>query len=226
MTVLVLGVAALAALKARAQGPQRIDLLVNFSHAGFAVAQLAVVVLAATVIGSEYGTGSIRTSLAAVPWRVRWLAAKTVTVAGLVLVTGSALSIASFALVHLSVPEVSGSVRDPGVIRAVLGAGLYLSGLAVLSLAVTAALRSTVGGIVTVFALIFVLPGVVALSPLSGAERFLPGGLLPPNAGWSITQVDPSQLGGLPPWTGFAVLCAWAAAALAGAGYLLVRRDA
>jgi uncharacterized membrane protein len=30
----------------------------------------------------------------------------------------------------------------------------------------------------------------------------------------------------LPPWAGFAVLCAWTAAALLTAGYLLRRRDA
>ncbi|WP_369394907.1 ABC transporter permease [Streptomyces sp. CG1] len=222
----IVGAATLAAVKTHSQGPHTIAVTVNFSHLGLMVGQLSVIVLAVTAIGSEYGTGTIRVSLAATPWRTRWLAAKTVTVAALGLVTGTVLSIACFALVYLCTPHVSGSITTPGVIRAVLGVGLYLCALSVLSLAVGTVLRSTVGGIVAMFALVYVVPGVVALSPLRELERFLPAGITPPNAGWTIMQVDPDWLGGLPPWAGFAVLCTWAAAAMAGATYLLHTRDA
>ncbi|MEW1660441.1 ABC transporter permease [Streptomyces sp. NPDC093707] len=220
------GAAVLVAVKARSQGPRTIDVTVNFSHLGIMVGQLAVIVLAVTAIGSEYRTGTICVSLTAAPRRARWLAAKTVTVAALGLVTGTILSIACFALVYLCTPHVFGSLTTPGVVRAVVGVGLYLCALSVLSLAVGAVLRSTVGGIVAMFALVYVVPGVVALSPLRELERFLPAGISPPNAGWTIMQVAPEWLGGLPPWAGFAVLCAWAAAAMAGATYLLHTRDA
>lgn len=220
----VVGAAALAAVKARSQSPHTIDVTVNFSHLGLPVGQLAVIVLAVTAIGSEYGTGTIRVTLTATPWRTRWLAAKTVTVAALGLVTGTVLSILCFALVYLCTPH-TGSVT-PGVVRAVLGVALYLCALSVLSLAVGAVLRSTVGGIVAMFALVYVVPGVVALSPLRELERFLPAGAMPHNAGWTIMQVDPEWLGGLSPLAGFAVLCTWAAAALAGAACLLHTRDA
>ncbi|MER0481012.1 ABC transporter permease [Streptomyces sp. Edi2] len=224
--LLVVGGAVLVAVKARTQGPQAIDVTVNFSRVGLMIGQLAVIVLAVTAIGSEYSTGTIRVSLTAAPWRTRWLAAKTVTVAALGLVTGTVLSIVCFALVYLCAPAVSGSLMTPGVIRAVLGAGPYLCVLSVLSLAVGAVLRSTVGAIIAMFTLVYVVPGVVAGSPLRELERFLPAGILPPNAGWTIMQVDPGRLGGLPPWAGFAVLCTWAAVAMAGAACLLQTRDA
>ncbi|MET8679387.1 hypothetical protein ABZW18_17885 [Streptomyces sp. NPDC004647] len=221
----VLGVATLIALDKEPPGPHPIAWVVNVSHFGLLVGQLAVVVFAVTAIGSEYGTGLIRTSLAAVPWRGRWLVAKALVVAVLTLVAGGLLSVAAFAVVHSTTPDVAGSVLEPGVIRAVLGSGLYLSGLAVLSLAVGALVRNTAGGIAAMFALIFVVPVIVAASPLIRLGRFLPVGSGPPSSGWAITQLGP-MLGGLTPWAGFAVLCAWAGLAMAGAVHLLRVRDA
>ena len=49
--------------------------------------------------------------------------------------------------------------------------------------------------------------------------------LLPNNAGASLLSVH-HQSGSLAPWTGFAVMCAYAAVAIAGAAYALKRRDA
>ncbi|MFC9237891.1 ABC transporter permease [Streptomyces decoyicus] len=207
------------------EGPQPIGQLVINSHIGYGVGQLAVVVLAVTTIGSEYSTGTIRTSLTAVPWRRPWLAAKALVTAALVLVTGVLLSIVCFAVAYASAPAVAGSVTDPSVVRAVLGGGLYLSALAVLSLAVGAILRSTVGGIVVMFTLIFVVPALGSAPALSRFAHFLPGSLAPGSAGWTIMQPGP-MLGGLGPWAGFGVLCAWVAVAMAGALYLLDKRDA
>jgi ABC-type transport system involved in multi-copper enzyme maturation permease subunit len=225
LTTLAVGVAALVALKEQRQGPQSIQVLVSMSHLGLSFGQLAVVVLAATSIGSEYNSGMIHTSLVAVPRRARWLLAKAFVVGALALVTGMVLSAISFAIVYASAPADPGTFVDPQVIRAVLGVGLYLGMLAVLSLAVTTIVRGTAGGIVVMFVLIFVVPLLVSGSPLSSTERFLPVGIVPPNAGFAITQVAP-MLGGLAPWVGFAVLCAWTVAAMAAALYRLVRRDA
>ncbi|QHC23853.1 ABC transporter permease [Streptomyces sp. GS7] len=225
LTALAVGVAALVALKEQTPGRQSIEVLVSMSHLGLSVGQLAVVVLAATSIGTEYGTGMIRTSLTAVPRRVRWLVAKALVVGALALVTGALLSLISFAVGYASAPAVSGTFADPQVVRAVLGFGLYLGMLAVLSLAVTTIVRGTAGGIIVMFVLILVVPLLVSGSPVSRMERFLPVGMTPPNAGLAVTQVAP-MLGGLPPWGGFAVLCAWTAAAMGAALWLLGRRDA
>ncbi|MET7797889.1 ABC transporter permease [Streptomyces decoyicus] len=219
------GISGIVATAIDKKGPQPIGQLVINSHIGYGVGQLAVVVLAVTTIGSEYSTGTIRTSLTAVPWRRPWLVAKALVTAALVLVTGVLLSIVCFAVEYASAPAVSGSVTDPSVVRAVLGGGLYLSALAVLSLAVGAMLRSTVGGIVVMFTLLFVVPALASAPALSRLARLLPGSLTPGSAGWTIMQPGP-MLGGLGPWAGFGVLCAWAAVAMAGALYLLDKRDA
>ncbi|MFC9229444.1 ABC transporter permease [Streptomyces decoyicus] len=219
------GISVVMATAIDKEGPQPIGQLVINSHIGYGVGQLAVVVLAVTTIGSEYSTGTIRTSLTAVPWRRPWLVAKALVTAALVLVTGVLLSIVCFAVEYASAPAVAGSVADPSVVRAVLGGGLYLSALAVLSLAVGAILRSTVGGIVVMFTLIFVVPALGSAPALSRLAHFLPGSLAPGSAGWTIMQPGP-MLGGLGPWAGFGVLCAWAAVAMAGALYLLDKRDA
>ncbi|MGY5124234.1 ABC transporter permease [Streptomyces nigrescens] len=224
LTALAVGVAALIALKEQTQVPRSLPVLVNLSQLGLSIGQLAVVVLAATSIGSEYNSGMIRTSLVAVPRRARWLLAKAFVVGALALVTGMVLSVISFAIVYASVPADLGTFADPQVIRAVLGVGLYLGVLAVLSLAVTTIVRGTAGGVVVMFVLICVVPVLVPGSALSSMERFLPVGMLPPNAGLAITQVAP-MFGGLAPWVGFAVLCAWTVAAMAAALYRLVRRD-
>ncbi|MGW9174535.1 ABC transporter permease [Streptomyces decoyicus] len=219
------GISVILATAIDKQGPQPIGQLVINSHIGYGVGQLAVVVLAVTTIGSEYSTGTIRTSLTAVPWRRPWLVAKALVTAALVLVTGVLLSIVCFAVEYASAPAVAGSVTDPSVVRAVLGGGLYLSALAVLAMAVGAILRSTVGGIVVMFTLIFVVPTLGSVPALSRLAHFLPGSLTPGSAGWTIMQPGP-MLGGLGPWAGFGVLCAWAAVAMAGALYLLDKRDA
>ncbi|WP_329179007.1 ABC transporter permease [Streptomyces decoyicus] len=219
------GISVIMATVIDKEGPQPIAQMVINSHIGFGVGQLAVVVLAVTTIGSEYSTGTIRTSLTAVPRRGPWLMAKALVTAALVLVTGVLLSIVCFTVEYSSAPAVAGSVTDPSVVRAVLGGGLYLSALAVLALAVGAVLRSTVGGIVVMFTLLFVVPTLAATPVLSGLGHFLPGSLVPGSAGWAIMQPGP-MLGGLGPWAGFGVLCAWAAAAMAGALYLLDKRDA
>lgn len=56
------------------QGPQMPD-PVSLSLAGTAFGLLAMMVLGVLVISSEYGTGMIRSSLAAVPQRLRFLLA-------------------------------------------------------------------------------------------------------------------------------------------------------
>ena len=60
----------------------------SVSLSGLALAQLAIGVLGVLVITSEYSTGSIQTSLAAVPRRGRFLAAKATVLTAVSLITG------------------------------------------------------------------------------------------------------------------------------------------
>jgi hypothetical protein len=107
------------------------------SLAGVAIASLAIAVLGVLCISSEYSSGMIRTSLIAVPKRGRVLAAKSLVFAGVTFVVGEVTSFTAFfvgqALISGHAPHAA--LGDPGVARAVAGAGLYLTALAVLSVA-------------------------------------------------------------------------------------------
>ncbi|WP_182525271.1 ABC transporter permease subunit [Nocardioides dongkuii] len=193
--------------------------------AGVQVAQLVIGVLGVLAITSEYSTGTIRTTLTAVPSRLPVLWAKVTVVA---IATFSALG-ASALVAFLAGQALIGSgdvttatLGDPGVLRAVLGVAAFLTGTALLGLALGALLRSTAGAISTLFGLIFVLPGLgFLLLPASGRDDVLQ--YLPSMAGSSFTSVapDPSLLS---PVVGAAVFGAWILVPLLGAAVAFLRR--
>jgi ABC-2 type transport system permease protein len=192
---------------------------------GSQIAQLAIGILGILVITGEYSTGMIRASLSAVPKRLPMLWGKAVVFASVTfaLMLPSVL-IAFFASQSiLSRHHASYSWSHPGVSRAVIGAVLYLTVIAVLTLAIGTILRSTAGGISAFAAIFFVLPPLMDVLPKSWNNAISP--YLPSNAGRAILNLTHDS-GSLAPWTGFALFAAYAAVALAVAAVLLVRRDA
>ena len=115
---------------------------------GVGLGQLAIGVLGVLVITSEYSSGVIRASLLAVPRRLPVLAAKAVVFAVLLLVVTEIVAFCSFfvgsAILHAHVPV---SLSGSGVTRAVAGAGLYLTVLGLLALAIGTMIRHTAGAI-------------------------------------------------------------------------------
>ena len=191
--------------------------------AGVQLAQLAIGVLGVLVITAEYSTGMIRASFTAVPKRLPVLWAKAI-VYGLTLlalmipsvliafVVGEAL----FSRHHINIP-----FSHPGVARAVIGAALYLTVVGLFGLGLGAIVRNTAGGIASFAAIMFVLPPLMNVLPTSWNDAASP--YLPLAAGESILSITPGNH--LSPWVGFALFCGYAAAALAVAAVLLVRRD-
>jgi ABC-2 type transport system permease protein len=192
---------------------------------GLGFGQLAICVLGVLIISSEYSTGLIRSSLLAVPRRAPMLAAKAVVFAVLVLIAGEVVSLGSFfigsAILHSHAPVALG---DPGVTRAVIGAGLYLAVLGLFSLAIGGLLRHTAGAISTAIGVVFVLPIIGTFLPGSWGQHI--HDYLPSVAGPMIAQAHQGTDQVLSPWQGFGVFCAWTVLLLAGAFYLLQRRDA
>jgi ABC-2 type transport system permease protein len=193
---------------------------------GLGLGQLAICVLGALTITTEYSTGVIRASLLAVPKRIPMLVAKAAVFALLILVLGEIMSFCSFfigqAIVH-SVTTVS--LSQPGVTRAVIGAGLYLTVLGLFAMAIGGLIRHTGGAIATVLGLVLVVPGLLSL-----LDSYYWGNHIhawfPTVAGGYITadHQQASQL--LSPWQGFAVFCGWTLLLMIAAGYVLRRRDA
>ncbi|HEV3288084.1 MAG TPA: ABC transporter permease subunit [Streptosporangiaceae bacterium] len=192
---------------------------------GLGLGQLAICVLGALVITSEYSSGTIRASLLAVPRRIPILIAKGVVFAALVFVVAEVVSFACFfigaAIVH---SRVTVSLSQPGVTRAVLGSGFYLTVLGLFALAIGALIRHTAGAITTVIGLVLVIFPLTGLLPYSWGAHI--HAYAPTVAGQLITA-DQQQAGQLlTPWQGFGVFCGWTALLLIAAAYLLKRRDA
>lgn len=195
------------------------------STGGLGLAQLAIGVLGVLAITSEYSTGTIRTSLAAVPHRGRFLAAKAAVFGGVTLVVGEFLSFVSFligqALISGKAP--SANFGQSHVLRAVIGAGLYLVVLGLFGVALGTLVRNAAAAIAILVAVIFVLPGVAAALPTSiehTVEKYWPT-----QAGSQITNVV-RQSHTLPAWPGFGIMCLFVAVVLAAAFAVLARRDA
>ena len=192
---------------------------------GYFLAQLAVGVLGVLMISGEYATGMIRASLAAVPRRLPVLWAKAGLYAAVVWVLTTASALVAFLVGQslMSSRHIGVSLGDPGVLRMVLGAGLYLTVVGLLGVAIGALIRNTAGGIATVFGLLLVVPVLAEALPTSWGNHV--NQWLPSNAGQSLLTLH-HEAHTLQPWTGFAVFCLYAVVALAGAALLLKRRDA
>jgi ABC-type transport system involved in multi-copper enzyme maturation permease subunit len=207
--------------------------------AGVFVGLIAVVVVAAMFFTVEYRWGLIRVTLAATPHRVRVLAAKAIVIGSVAFVTGLAASILA---VWLGVPKERNEgeyvlpVSTLTEVRVIVGTAAVVAVAAVLAVAIGAILRRSAAAVSAVIALIVL--------PILLSDTVLPGGVagwvlrITPAAGLAIQQSIPnypqvttsaSAIAGaypLTPWAGFAVLCLYAAAALAIAAVLLRRRDA
>jgi ABC-2 type transport system permease protein len=195
------------------------------SLSGLALAQLAVAVLGVMVIAGEYSSGMVRTSLAAVPRRWRFLAAKCAVFTAAIVVVGEIISFAAFLIGQPIIGRwaPNAALGDPGVTRAVIGGGLYLAAIGLLAIAVGALLRNMAGGIAVMVAFIFVLPIVSNALPSSWGHPVRKW--WPSDAGSQIASVVRTAHT-LSPWAGFAWFVGFTAVVLAIAFLLLNRRDA
>jgi ABC-type transport system involved in multi-copper enzyme maturation permease subunit len=189
------------------------------------VAQFAVAVIGVMAISSEYATGMIRSTLQAQPRRATMLGAKLAVLGMLMFVVGEVLSFGAFFVGKLVIgSKVPVNLDDPGVLRAVFGAGLYITVLALFSFAVGLILRHTAGAITAVLGLMMVVSQLTQLLPGTVGHHI--HAWMPTNAGYLILeqQVDPEAL--LTPWQGLGVFAGWTVLLLLVGTYLLRRRDA
>ena len=192
---------------------------------GLFLAQLAIGVLGVLMVTNEYATGMIRNTFAAVPQRSAVLAAKLVVFSAVALVVATLTSFVAFLVGQsiLSQKHVQASLGDPGVLRAVIGAGLYLVGIGVLGIGLGVLLRRTAGAIATLVGLVIVFP--ILSQALPSPWNTDVAKVLPDGAGQAIMQVRHTSES-LSPWVGFALFCAYIAVILGLAFFSLARRDA
>ena len=198
---------------------------VAVSLSGVQLAQLAVGVLGVLLITSEYATGLIRTSLAAVPRRLPVLWGKAALLAAAIVAVSLPAGLAAFLAGQsiLGRQHLSVSLSQPGVARAVIGSALYLAVAGLIGLGLGALLRSTAGGIAALFGLLFALQIVAGFLPGSWSDDV--GKYLPSTAGLAVTTVRPDPAS-LSPWVGFGVFCLYAIVLLGAAAQRMRRGDA
>jgi len=216
--------------------------------AGTFVGLIPLIVVAAMFITAEYRRGLIRVSLTAAPRRGRLLAAKAVVIGAVGFVAGLAAAALALAAGTPLLRRAGGLAWPVSLLteaRMAAGTGALLAVAAVLALAIGTIVRRSALAVAVVIVVV-VVPYLLAFGPLPGSQPqgSGPGGgggwplQITPAAAMSLQQavpqfhqliaVYPLQAGYYPlaPWAGLAVECAWAAAALALAYYLLRRRDA
>jgi len=207
---------------------------VKLALTGVWLGQAAVLVLGALSMGAEYGTGTIRTTLTAIPRRWTVLASKATILAATTAAAGALAILASLYTARLILPGNGFSpaqgyplltLTDTTTLRAALGSILCLILIAFLGLGLAALLRDTTAAITTGLGLLYVIP---LLADLLGSptwkdhlERWAP---MP--AGLAIQATR--DLARLPigPWPGLGVLAAYAVGLLAAGGVLFETRDA
>jgi ABC-2 type transport system permease protein len=225
---------------------------------GIFLGQLIFGVLGVLVMSAEYGTGTIRATLSAVPRRPVVLAAKVLVFGAVAVVVSEILAFSGFAVgqallsakhavgtstalaqrahqLGIKIPHNlqgvlstgSASLGQTGVLRAVVGAGLYLAVLGLLALGLATIIRHTAGAISAFAVVVLVLPLIVQALPTSINEAV--ARYLPANIGLVMFSTDgvPERLGPtFTPWAGFALLVLYAVVVLGVGCWVLVRRDA
>ncbi|MET8558510.1 ABC transporter permease [Streptomyces sp. NPDC004959] len=194
------------------------------SFAGMGLGQLAMIVFGVLVVSNEYSTGMIRTSLAAVPRRGVFFFSKVAVATVLAFLVGLITAFVSFFVGQLILGDHGASIGDHGVLRAVFGAALYMTLIAMFSMGVAAMLRSPLLSLGILMPFFFIISSI--LGNVNATKKV--GQYLPDQAGTKIMQVVPPLHDNTPygPWGGLLIMVAWVAAALL-VGYALLRhRDA
>jgi ABC-2 type transport system permease protein len=220
-----IGLSALVAAtlaNAPGNGPPVDPLLPGVISQEYAV--LAVGVLGVLAFSTEYSTGLIRTTFASVPHRRAVLAAKAAVIGAVTLVAGELVAFAAFSIVQavLARKHHGVSLSHPGVLGAVLAAGLLLFVVATMGLGLGAIIRHTAGGIAALVGLIF-LPAILGLLPQPWGGRVGRFTLL--DAARQVTALHPATNLFAPAWS-LLVLLAWPAVTLLAAAVAITRRDA
>ena len=221
------GIALIVAYNTRHITPniQADDHVASSTMQGYYLGQLLIGALGVLFVTGEYSTGMIRSTFAAVPTRIPVLWAKLIVFVVVTAVSMIAVCLVGFlaAQAVISNYRVGYSLTDPGVLRVVIGTGVYLTLIGVIGAMIGWIVRSTPGALVAYIAVILVLPilfGTVLGTWGKDIAQFMPS-----EAGGSFVRTirEPNTL---TPWTGLAVLAGWAVVGVIVAMVELRRRDA
>jgi len=187
---------------------------------GFIIGQLFIAAFGALALTGEYATGMISATLTAQPRRIDVYATKALVVAALSFIAGLITGFISFfacQAILASTHAPTAKIGDPGVLRSLIGSGLYLAVAALFAFGLAALLRSSAGAITAAIGLLFVPPLLVNALPTSLNNDV--GRWLPSQAGADLLS-PMTQAHQFSAWAGFGLFCVYTAI-LAGAGLMV-----
>lgn len=192
--------------------------------------QISLATIGVLAITSEHATGMIRASLTAVPSRGTLLLAKAAVVGGVTFVAAHVVLLVTYVAARLIAGDRQLGFNSTGFsddLPLLFASGVSVTVLALVGLGLGAVTRSTAAAIVSVVAMLFVLPGIATYLPQPWNSRV--ASLLLPNL---VPQIAGDRLssrlgdGLLSPGVAFVALISYALVALAVGFYFLWRRDA
>lgn len=208
------------------------DMVATVASSGLLPATIAIAVLAALTVTSEYSTGSIRSTAAAVPTRLPVLVAKLLVVVVVTFVVGALATVVSFGVGGLISSDVVPDLQAPEVTRILVGVPLFLAAFAAFTAAMGGLVRSTAGTIAVVMALLLAVENAISFIPWEPLKYVRP--LLPSSSGQALVSTQASLDGfaqmsprafDAGPWGGYAILLAWVVVLAVAAAVRLRAQD-
>jgi ABC-2 type transport system permease protein len=198
---------------------------VSTSLVGVIFAQFAIGVIGALFITSEYTSGSIRTTLAAVPRRIELVVGKLIVLVISVFIVSEIACFAAFTLGQSIFSGVvpTASLSNGNVLRAVILAGVYLTLISALACGLGLIIRHSAATISVYVSLLLIVPLIFAFLPQSWqnrGEKFLPSELGHAMASASSVANDFGA------WTSLLLLVVYVVVILGVGTALFARRDA
>lgn len=201
----------------------------NLSLTGILFGQLMIGILGVLVASAEFGTGTIRASLAAVPNRRMFLMAKATTFAIVAFLVSELASFVAFfagqSLISGGAPHAT--ITQAGALGAVIGSGLYMTVLGLMAVGLGLIIRHTAGALAAFIGILLIIPLLTPAFPSSiqnAISKFEPTTI--GNAMTVTTHLPQGSAPTFNPWVGLAILSAYAAVALGSGALSLLRRDA
>jgi ABC-2 type transport system permease protein len=231
--VLTLAVGAAVAMTSRCDALGCGEDATKLSLTGVMVGQVVVAIVAVLMVGNEYSTGMMQSTVAAVPRRLTVLFSKAAVLSGVIVAAGAVAVVGSLLIGGMVQPgrgftEAHGyeamSLADSVTLRAAAGSVLYLALIGLLSLGIALIVRSSATAIGIVLGLLFFFPILTQVITDPDWQRLLQQ-IAPMTAGLSVQTtigIDRLPIG---PWEGLGVVALWATGALAVGGAMLRLRD-
>ena len=187
--------------------------------------QLIVGVVGVLIVAGEYSTGLISTAIASIGRRTKLVQAKSIVVGGVTAATMAITTIVTVWAAQLvyAGDEATVPLSDPELWGVIGGTTVYLSGIALMGVALAFILRSTAGAIGVLIGGVMIGPGLLSLLPDWFTDTVLK--YLPSEAGSAMMSrvADPDLLSTGP---AYAVFGAWVLGLLGLAAVLVRTRDA